>query len=67
MNIHVRNPNETVVDEGNWSIDQGVLSFNDLSLEVANYIGEWTVISCAEDRFEIKRGEELLVFERNCD
>ncbi len=67
MNIHVRNPNETVVDEGNWSVSQGVLSFNDLSLEVANYIGEWTVISCAEERFEIKRGEELLVFERNCD
>ncbi len=67
MNIHVRNPNETAVDEGDWSIYQGILSFNDLTVEVANYIGEWAIMSCAEDRFEIKRGEEILVFERNCD
>ncbi len=67
MNIHVYNPNETVVDEGNWEVDNGVLFFNDLSMELANYIGEWVVTDCSSERFEIKRGDEVLVLERVCD
>ncbi|NHF58184.1 hypothetical protein FK220_002445 [Flavobacteriaceae bacterium TP-CH-4] len=67
MNIHVRNPNEMVVDEGNWEIDNGVLYFNDLSMEMANYIGEWIVIDCRSDRLELKRGDEILVIERECN
>ncbi|WP_430906988.1 hypothetical protein [Maribacter sp. 2-571] len=67
FNIHVYNPNDVAVDEGNWSLEEGVLSFNDLSMELANYIGEWRITSCTDDRLEIKRGEELLVLERDCD
>ncbi|AWX43768.1 hypothetical protein HME9304_00759 [Flagellimonas maritima] len=67
MNIHVRNPNETVVDEGNWEIENGTLTFNDLSMVLANYIGEWVIIDCRSDRLEIKRGEEVLVIEKDCD
>lgn len=67
MNIHVRNPNGEIEDEGNWSIDGEVLVFNDLSMTLANYIGEWTVIECAPHRFKIKRGDEYLIIEKDCE
>lgn len=67
MNIHVRNPNGVIEDEGNWSIDGEVLVFNNLSMALANYIGEWTVIECAPHRFKIKRGEEYLIIEKDCE
>ena len=67
MNIHVRNPNDEIEDEGNWSIDGEILIFNDLSMSLANYVGEWTVIECAPDRFKIKRGDEYLVLEKDCE
>lgn len=66
-NIHVYNANGEVEDEGNWSIDGKVLVFNDLSMTLANYIGEWTVIECAPHRFKIKRGDEYLVIEKSCE
>lgn len=67
MNIHVWNATGEIQDEGNWRIDGDVLFFNDLSMALANYIGEWTVIECASDRFKIKRGDEYLVLEKNCE
>ncbi len=67
MNIHVRNPNETVVDEGNWEISGTTITFNNLSMEMANYIGEWEIIECRADRFKMKRGEEYLVVEKDCE
>lgn len=67
MNIHVYNPNGTVVDEGNWEIDGEILTFNNLSMELANYIGEWVVIACGSDRFKLQRGEEYLVVEKDCE
>jgi hypothetical protein len=67
MNIHVRNPNEAVVDEGNWAIYENIVSLNDLSMEMENYIGEWEVIECSTDRFKVKRGDEYLVLEKDCD
>ena len=67
MNIHVWDATGEIQDEGNWRIDGDVLFFNDLSMALANYIGEWTVIECAPDRFKIKRGDEYLVLEKNCE
>jgi len=67
MNIHVRNPNETVVDEGNWEISGTIITFNNLSMEMANYIGEWEIVECRADRFKMKRGEEYLVVEKDCE
>ena len=66
MNIHVYN-NETVVDEGNWQIDGLLLKFNDLSMTLANYIGEWTVIECGDGFFKIKRGEEIIILTKICN
>ncbi len=66
-NLHVYSPNGEIQDEGNWSIDGEVLVFNDLSMTLANYIGEWTVIECRVDRFKIKRGDEYLIIEKDCD
>lgn len=67
MNIHVYNPNGTAVDEGNWAISGTTLAFNDLSMELANYIGEWEVIQCGSERFKLQRGEEYLVVEKDCE
>lgn len=67
MNIHVNNPNGTIVDEGNWEIDGTTITFNNLSMEMANYIGEWVVIECSIKRFKLKRGEEYLVVEKDCE
>ena len=67
MNIHVRNSNEEVVDEGNWEISGTTITFNNLSMEMANYIGEWEIIECRADRFKLKRGEEYLVVEKDCE
>ncbi|QLG46126.1 hypothetical protein [Costertonia aggregata] len=67
-NIHVRNPNGEVVDEGNWSVSGTTLSFNDLSMELANYIGQWDVVECGEQRFKLKRdNEEYLIIEKICE
>ena len=67
MNIHVSNPNGTTVDEGNWEISDKILTFNNLSMEMANYIGEWEIIECGSERFKLKRGEEFLVVEKDCE
>lgn len=67
MNIHVYNPNDEVVDEGNWAVEGTIVVFNNLSAELANYIGEWEVIECSAVRFKLKRGEEYLVLEKKCD
>ena len=66
-NIHVYNANEEVVEEGNWEISGAVLKFNDLSMALANYVGEWTVIACADNLFKIQRGEEILLLTKTCN
>ncbi len=67
MNIHVHNPNNTVVDEGNWSVNGTVMTFNSLSMTLSNYIGEWNVIECGDNFFKMKRGEETIVLTRICE
>jgi hypothetical protein len=67
MNIHVRQPGGAVVEEGNWSISGTTLTFNDLSMQFANYVGEWEIIQCSADRFKLKRGNEYVVIEKDCD
>jgi len=67
MNIHVREPNGVVIDEGNWSISGTTLTFNNLSLEWANAVGDWQMIECSEARFKLKKGEEYLVLKKYCE
>lgn len=66
-NIHVHNPNGTVVDEGNWELFGTKLRFNNLSMTLANYIGDWDVIECGDGFFKIKRGEEIIKLSKVCD
>lgn len=67
MNIHVYNPNGTLVDEGNWGISETTLVFNNLSTVMANYVGEWRLIECSANRFKLQRGDEYLVVEKDCE
>ena len=66
-NVHVYNANNVVVDEGNWSLQSGVLQINSLSATLGNYIGDWKVISCENDSFKLKRGEETIVLAKSCE
>lgn len=66
-NIHVHNPNGTVVDEGNWELFGTKLRFNNLSMTLANYIGDWDIIECGDGFFKIKRGEEIIKLSKVCD
>ncbi|MFS4467095.1 hypothetical protein [Maribacter sp. 2210JD10-5] len=63
-NIHVYDASGEIVDEGNWSISGATLTFNSLSMELANYIGDWEVVECSVERFKLKRGEEYLILEK---
>jgi len=65
-NIHVYNANGEIVDEGNWEIAQGVLSFNNLSMELAKYVGEWTIIECRDGYIEIQQEELIIGLEKDC-
>ena len=67
MHIYVRNPNGTVVDEGNWSISGNVITLSNLKKTLANYIGEWEVITCGEGRFNLKRNDEIIVLVMQCE
>ena len=67
MNIHVHNPNDTVVDEGNWSISEEAITFNDLSMTLSNYIGDWVIIECTLERFKLKRGDEIIILVKVCN
>ena len=42
------------------------MMFNDLSMTLANYIGEWTVIECGDEYFKLKRGDEIIVLTKMC-
>lgn len=68
-NIHVYQDDDDsiVVDEGNWEISGTTISFNALSMALANYIGDWTVISCEPERFKLQRGEEIIILTKECD
>ena len=66
-NIHVYDEDGVAVDEGNWEISGNVVTFNNLSMELANYIGVWEVVACSAVRFELQRGEETLVIEKECE
>ncbi|WBU88364.1 hypothetical protein [Cellulophaga omnivescoria] len=65
-NIHVYDANNTVVEEGNWSLQSGTLSFNDFTMILENYGGDWKVIECSEEAFTLEKGEEIIVLTKVC-
>lgn len=66
-NIHVFNVNNMVVEEGNWELFGTKLRFNNLSMALANYIGDWNVIECGDGFFKIKRGDQVIKLTKKCD
>lgn len=71
-NIHVysdddNDDTENVLDEGNWEISGTTITFNSLSMTLANYVGEWEIISCEPERYKLQRGEEIIVLTKDCD
>ncbi|VAW14935.1 FIG00652081: hypothetical protein [hydrothermal vent metagenome] len=66
MDIHVNGPN-MAVDEGSWAISGTTLTFSGLSTTLANYVGEWEVVECSARRFKLKRGDDYLVLEKECE
>ena len=66
-NIQAFTTNNTVVDEGDWSISDTILNFNGLSTTLEQYVGDWTVVACSEERFRLQRGDEILVLLKKCE
>lgn len=71
-NMHVysdddNDETENVLDEGNWEISGSVITFNSLSMTLANYVGSWEVISCEPEQLKLQRGEEIIVLTKDCD
>jgi hypothetical protein len=56
-----------VVEEGNWELFGTKLRFNNLSMALANYIGDWNVIECGDGFFKIKRGDQVIKLTKKCD
>lgn len=68
MNILAFSPNEEVQDQGNWSINENVLIFNNLSLALTDFNGEWLIEDCREDLLLLTRNSgQLLVLDKQCD
>lgn len=60
QNIHAYNSEEQIVDEGNWSIEEGVISFNMLTSALIDYAGNWTVVSCDLGILELEKGDKQI-------
>jgi hypothetical protein len=68
MNIHVYNTDGDIVDEGNWSIEDGVITFNNLSMTLANYIGDWNIGECRQEFIALTNEADTSInFESECD
>lgn len=66
-NIQAYDINNAVVDEGQWVISDTTLTFNGLTTTLEQYVGDWKVVACSEERFRLERGNETLVLIKNCD
>ena len=67
-NIYAYDAEENPVDEGNWSIEAGVISFNSLSGDLSDYVGDWTVLDCTLGVIKLKKGDkEIVVSSNNCE
>lgn len=67
MSVLVYNSEETVVDEGSWSVSGNVVAFSKLSKTLANYIGDWEVVECGDTQFGLKRRDEVIVLKIKCE
>ncbi|WP_424000171.1 hypothetical protein [Maribacter sp. IgM3_T14_3] len=67
QNIHVYNDNGVVVDEGYWEVANGLVTFNNLSATLANYIGEWEVAECGAEALLLQKGNSFIGLEQDCD
>ncbi len=56
---------------GNWILtttDDGlILTFSELTGYQDDFGGGWLVVECDDDRIKLVRGDEVLVFEQNCN
>ena len=55
-----------LADEGSWSIQDGVVTFDNLRLALSEFNGDWTVIECREGFIELQRRDDIISFERVC-
>jgi len=59
--INVYSPNDNIVDEGNWSLQEGILYLSGLNKSIPNYTGEWNVIACEDGTFKLERGQNIMI------
>lgn len=62
----------TGIHEGDWSLigdgNTFTLSlFNVWGDDDENFVGEWVIVACDDDRFELTRGQDVMVVEQDCE
>lgn len=66
FNIKAFNEANEIVEDGSWSIQEGIISINDVTAPLAPYAGEWTVYNCSVTSMTLKRNNEEIVLNSYC-
>lgn len=65
--LEVLDAEDALADQGSWIVAENLISFNDLEMALADYVGDWEVSSCSDERFTLQRGDEVIVLVKRCD
>ncbi len=68
MNIDAFGSSGESQDQGSWSVEENVLSFDNLSGLLADYIGQWTILECNINRLKLESSNnQNIILEKVCD
>ena len=65
--FRVRDSNDQTVDQGDWVINESIISFVNLDGVLVEYMGDWEVTSCSEERFSLQREDEVIILVKECE
>ncbi len=67
FNLYVYQENN-VIAEGNWSVSEGENTLElYVEIDFEGLTGTWQIVECDDDRFELVRGEDILILEQDCE
>lgn len=67
FDIHAYDAQGQIAEEGNWSIEEGIISFNMLNQSLMNYGGDWKVIDCSMNEIDLQKGDKVITLESVCE
>ena len=67
FNLYVYQENN-VIAEGNWSVSEGENTLElYVEIDFEGLTGTWQIVECDDDRFELVRGDDILILEQDCE